>query len=162
MNEPLLKALAVLLLTARSATSPLAADPPPLAKSPLDTEQVKELQQQWAKHIGKEPVYTNSIGMNMVLLPPGEFTMGRTEEQFDKLLDVVKNDPQMKKNYMGMVTWSMLMMPAHRVRITNPFYMGATEVTVGQFRRFFHPEGDGDGVTAWILDFGCRVVINLP
>jgi len=29
------------------------------------------------------------------------------------------------------------------------------------YRRFFHPEGDGDGVTAWINDFGCRLVINL-
>ena len=30
------------------------------------------------------------------------------------------------------------------------------------YRRPFHPECDGDGVTAWILDFGCRVAINLP
>ena len=30
------------------------------------------------------------------------------------------------------------------------------------YRRFFHPDGDGDGVTAWIVDFGCRVVMNLP
>ncbi len=29
------------------------------------------------------------------------------------------------------------------------------------YRRFFHPEADGDYVTAYILDFGCRVVINL-
>jgi formylglycine-generating enzyme required for sulfatase activity len=28
------------------------------------------------------------------------------------------------------------------------------------YRRFFHPSGDGDGVTAWILDFGFRPVIN--
>ncbi|MFQ6042599.1 MAG: formylglycine-generating enzyme family protein, partial [Candidatus Poribacteria bacterium] len=29
------------------------------------------------------------------------------------------------------------------------------------YRRFFFPECDSDGVTAWILDFGCRPVINL-
>ena len=29
------------------------------------------------------------------------------------------------------------------------------------YRRFFHPEGSSGGVTAWINDFGCRVVINL-
>ena len=28
------------------------------------------------------------------------------------------------------------------------------------YRRFFHPSADGDGVTAWILDFGFRPVIN--
>ena len=33
--------------------------------------------------------FTNSIGMKMVLLPPGEYTMGRTEEQFDKVLEIV-------------------------------------------------------------------------
>ena len=29
------------------------------------------------------------------------------------------------------------------------------------YRRFFYPACDGDAVTAWINDFGCRVVINL-
>ena len=29
------------------------------------------------------------------------------------------------------------------------------------YRRFFHPESDSDAVTAWVLDFGCRLVINL-
>ena len=28
-------------------------------------------------------------------------------------------------------------------------------------RRLFHPDGNGDGVTDWINDFGCRLVINL-
>ena len=28
------------------------------------------------------------------------------------------------------------------------------------YRRFFHQAGDSDGVTAWILDFGFRPVIN--
>lgn len=28
------------------------------------------------------------------------------------------------------------------------------------YRRPFHPSADGDGVTAWILDFGCRLAIN--
>jgi len=29
------------------------------------------------------------------------------------------------------------------------------------YRRFFHPEGNTDWVTGGIMDFGCRVVINL-
>ena len=35
----------------------------------------------------------------------------------------------------------MLMMPAHRVRITKPFYVGAHEVTVGQYRQFCEQSG---------------------
>jgi formylglycine-generating enzyme required for sulfatase activity len=29
------------------------------------------------------------------------------------------------------------------------------------YRRFFYPSSNGDGVTAYISDFGCRLVINL-
>jgi len=32
-------------------------------------------------------------------------------------------------------------MPAHRVRLTKPFYMGTTEVTVSQFRQFCDASG---------------------
>ena len=113
-----------------------SGDSVPLALSPFDVRQASELQQHWAKQIGRELTHKNSIGMKMVLLPPGEFTMGRTEEQFDELLKFVENDPKMHKHRGGFITWSMLMMPAHRVRLTKPFYMGATEVTVGQFRKF--------------------------
>ena len=35
----------------------------------------------------------------------------------------------------------MLMMPAHQVRITKPLYMGATEVTVAQYRQFCEESG---------------------
>jgi len=136
MTIPAVSCLAVMLTAAA-----LAADHPPLAKAPFNAEQAREFQQQWAEHAGKDLVVENSLGMKLVLLPPGEFTMGRTEEQFDELLHLCKTDPEMKKNRGGMITWSMLMMPAHRVRITKPFYMGSTEVTVGQFRQFIEESG---------------------
>jgi formylglycine-generating enzyme required for sulfatase activity len=136
MKHRSLTAVAVLLLSLHGSAAAAADDHPPLAKAPFSTEQARAFQRQWARHTGKEPVHTNSIGMTLALLPPGEFTMGRTEEQLHRLLDTVKNHPEMKRNYGGQVVWSMLMMPAHRVRLTKPFYMGATEVTVGQFRQF--------------------------
>ena len=57
---------------------------------------------------------TNSIGMKLVLIPAGEFLMGSPDSDKD-----AEDDEK----------------PQHRVRITRPFYLGATEVTVGQFRR---------------------------
>lgn len=134
-------ALVVTILAVVCQTRVRADERSPLAGAPLDANQVSELQQQWAKRIGRELTHTNSIGMKMVLLPPGEFTMGRTEAQFDELLEVVENNPEMRKNRGGIITWSMLMMPAHRVRLTKPFYIGATEVTVGQFRKFVEATG---------------------
>jgi formylglycine-generating enzyme required for sulfatase activity/predicted GH43/DUF377 family glycosyl hydrolase len=118
-----------------------AAEHPLLAKAPFNAAQAGEFQRQWAKRIGHEVAVTNSIGMKLALLPPGEFTMGRTEEEFERLLSIIDADAEMKKNRGGMITWSMLMMPAHRVRITKPFYMGTTEVTVGQFRQFIEASG---------------------
>jgi sulfatase modifying factor 1 len=125
-----------LFLIAWSAKPLLADETPPLALSPRTAEQVQNVQRQWAQHIGTEIVHTNAIGMKLVLLPPGEFTMGMTEEQLEEQVARLKNDPQRQKNYGGNVVWAMLEMPAHRVRLTKPFCLGATEVTVGQFRQF--------------------------
>jgi formylglycine-generating enzyme required for sulfatase activity len=56
---------------------------------------------------------TNSISMKMVLIPAGEFTMGSPDSDSD----APSHEPQ------------------HRVRITKPFYLGATEVTQGQYEK---------------------------
>jgi formylglycine-generating enzyme required for sulfatase activity len=56
---------------------------------------------------------TNSIGMKLVLIPAGEFLMGSPDSDED----AYSNEK-----------------PQHRVRITRPFYLGATEVTQGQYR----------------------------
>ena len=143
MSIGILRAAVFLLLAAAppAGNACLHAETPALANAPFEAKQARAFQQTWAAHLGKEAVLTNSVGMKMVLLPPGEFTMGRTEEQFDKLLEAVDADPQLKKNRGGIITWSMLMMPAHRVRLTWPFYMGATEVTVSQFRQFVEDTG---------------------
>jgi formylglycine-generating enzyme required for sulfatase activity len=58
---------------------------------------------------------TNSIGMNLVLIPAGAFMMGSPDSERDRWDDEK---------------------PLHCVRITRSFYLGETEVTVGQFRRF--------------------------
>jgi glycerophosphoryl diester phosphodiesterase len=118
----------------------LAAAPPP-AIAPFDAPRARELQHSWAKQHDREIEHTNSLGMKLMILPPGEFTMGLTNEYFDDVVKTIRNDPKLKQNLAGTITWSMLMMPGHRVRITKPFYVGATEVTVGQFRQFSEASG---------------------
>lgn len=59
-----------------------------------------------------EKTFTNSLGMRMVRIEPGQFVMGSREGgDFDER-------------------------PAHPVRITRPFYLGATEVTNAQYEAF--------------------------
>ncbi|MHC4213679.1 MAG: formylglycine-generating enzyme family protein [Planctomycetota bacterium] len=55
--------------------------------------------------------FVNSIGMEFVRIDGGSFSMGSDEGDFDER-------------------------PVHEVTISRPFYIGRTEVTVEQFRRF--------------------------
>jgi len=65
-----------------------------------------------AQVIPAEKEYTNSIGMKFVRIEPGGFMMGNTQDgDFDER-------------------------PIHKVNITNPFLMAATEVTNAQFEQF--------------------------
>jgi formylglycine-generating enzyme required for sulfatase activity len=66
-------------------------------------------------HRGKQPLYIeNSVGMKLVLIPPGTFTMGSpTTEKY-------RNSDEAQ----------------HGVTLTNGFYMASTEVTNGQYRTF--------------------------
>ena len=40
-------------------------------------------QEAWAKHLDMPVEQTNSLGMPLVLVPPGEFMMGSTEEEIE-------------------------------------------------------------------------------
>ena len=86
---------------------------------------------------------TNSLGMHMLRIPAGEFVMG-SEESIESLQ---KTYPLAEKYRLENLFDEA---PAHKVRLTQPFYMGATEVTVGQFRQFvlqsgYVPESIADG-----------------
>jgi formylglycine-generating enzyme required for sulfatase activity len=110
---------------------------PPPAVAPFNAAQAKEHQAAWAKYLGVQVEMTNSIGMKLVLIPPGEFDMGSTEAEAEKLLEQAKatNQPSW---YIERLSSEA---PKHRVRITKPFWLGAHEVTRGQFRRFVDDRG---------------------
>ena len=58
-----------------------------------------------------EKSFTNSLGMRMVRIEPGSFDMGSDGGDFDER-------------------------PVHRVTISRPFYLSATEVTNAQYEQF--------------------------
>ena len=85
----------------------------------------------------------NSIGMRLVRIPAGEFIMGSEEAP----ASLAKAYPQLQAKRFEKLQDEA---PAHRVRISQDFWLGAHEVTVGQFRRFveatgFVPESIKDG-----------------
>ena len=67
---------------------------------PLDSTQAKAYQEAWARHLGVPEELTNSIGMRLRLIPPGEFLMGAPDDDADA-------QPAER--------------PQHLVRLTKPF-----------------------------------------
>ena len=89
---------------------------------------------------------TNSIGMHLVVIPAGEFSMGGQEppERLVGAFTFCTKGPEFFSDEY----------PAHQVRISRAFLLGRYPVTVGQFRRFveatgYRSEGETDGTGGW-------------
>jgi formylglycine-generating enzyme required for sulfatase activity len=71
----------------------------------MDADAARATQKRWADSLGVPVEVTNGVGMKLVLIPPGRFTMGPNGSTY-------------------------------RVTLARPFYVGTTEVTLGQYRKF--------------------------
>jgi formylglycine-generating enzyme required for sulfatase activity len=98
----------VALFSATAAT-PVA---PPSAVFPFNLNEAKAHQQAWAKYLGQPSVTNNSLGMRLVLIPPGEFVMGSPPAEEGRNANEVQ----------------------HRVKLTKAFYLAVTEVTQKQWQ----------------------------
>ena len=76
--------------------------------------------------------FTNSLGMRMVRIPEGSFVMGSSEADIAWAMTVLaRGQPLSLENEY----------PFHKVRISKPFFMDATPVTVEQFQAFVDDTG---------------------
>lgn len=141
---------------------PYASQPgaPPLASAPFSPASARLHQQAWARYL-KVPreIVDEPSGLTFVLIPPGEFDLGSSRGEIAELLRLGVSD-------LRAATEMVSETPQRRVRLTQPFYLATTEVTVGQFRRFATAtnyktlaESDGKGgfvadrqTRAWKLD----------
>lgn len=112
--------------------------PPSRAKAPLTTMQARTHQEVWAKHLGTTVETTNSVDAKMVLIPPGEFLMGSSDEQIEA---IIKDAEELRAGQDTIGRIQKDERPQHRVVITKPFFLGATEVTIGQFKKFVAATG---------------------
>lgn len=115
------------------AEIPAPSPIPARAIAPFDEQQARVHQEAWASHLGTQVETTNSIGMKLVLIPPGEFLMGSSDDQADAAIS--------ESTQRGEARWIQVRIekgerPQHRVELTEPMLMSATEVTIGQFQQF--------------------------
>ncbi len=99
------------------ALPPRTAGPPKPPRFPFDAAAAQRYQREYAEWRGLPLEIANRAGINLVLIPPGTFLMGSP-----------KDEPGHGSGGYDETQ--------HEVTLTRPFYMGRTEVTVGQFRRF--------------------------
>jgi formylglycine-generating enzyme required for sulfatase activity len=87
------------------------------------------------QHKSKVETTVNSIGMKLILMPKGRFTMGvtpieRFKEQFNSLSTAAQR-----------LAYLCDAPPLHEVEIKLSFYMGMYEVTIGDYRKFVNETG---------------------
>jgi len=110
-------------------TRALTGAPPPDAAS-FGAKKAKEHQATCAKRLGVPVEITNSIGMKLVLIPPGEFDMGSPKE-------LIEAEARLQRGPDN-GWWRYRLpgeLPQHRVRITKPYRLGVTEVTQEEYQR---------------------------
>jgi formylglycine-generating enzyme required for sulfatase activity len=104
---------------------------PATAVAPFDAAKAKEHQRAWAKYLGVPVEITNSIGMRLILIPPGEFLMGSTPEE------IAWGTAEGKKSQAPQEFFDHLssQAPQHRVRISRPYYLGVYPVTQAEYEQ---------------------------
>ncbi|MEZ6132451.1 MAG: bifunctional serine/threonine-protein kinase/formylglycine-generating enzyme family protein [Planctomycetaceae bacterium] len=106
-------------------------DSPAAASVPFDRSQAEQYQEAWARFLEKPVRTTTSTGISMCLIPPGDFVRGKTTEEIDSLMIAME-----KKD---LPDWCLsalsFELDKHRAAITQPFYIGTTEVTQAQFQQ---------------------------
>ena len=76
-------------------------------------------------------VFTNSVGAEMVYIPPGEFMLGSTKEEQAWALANGRPEEEVKREGEA----------PRKATIRQGFWMGRTEVTVGQWKQFMQETG---------------------
>jgi serine/threonine protein kinase/formylglycine-generating enzyme required for sulfatase activity len=107
---------------------------PPLAKGQFDSQAAKLHQKAWSDYLNlpieKEIDLGNDQKLILVLIPPGEFMMGTSQEDRERLSKQAKLESE---NGWGVESIRKVEGPQHLVRITQPFYLGKYEVTKAQW-----------------------------
>jgi len=85
-----------------------------------------------------ERSFTNSVGMELARIEPGQFRMGQLKKLEPEVLPVIEGGDRGGR-FDLLAEGDYDEKPVHTVKITKPFYMGVYEVTNKQYE-LFDPE----------------------
>lgn len=104
-------------------------EPPPMLSIPFAAHKLQNI---WAGSLNLPQETTNLLGMRLVLIPPGSYVRGTPADWIQQ---------QLRRGLHGEEATFLTAEQQLPASITAPFYLGATEVTVGEFRRFVQATG---------------------
>ena len=100
-------------------------------------------------------VFTNAVGAEMVYIPPGEFLLGSTKEEQTWAVENGEREGEVKREGEA----------PRKARIKQGFWMGRTEVTVGQWKQFAaatgYPSEAEKAGQAWCQDQRTKTWTNM-
>lgn len=128
---------------------------PQLLVSPFTQQTALERRQAWSQYLNQSPELTNSLGIKMLLIPPGEFQMGNSAAEVQQILQVFATEnTTLSADHTERINSSL---PQHEVVISQPFRMSQQEITQSMFRKFIEATGyqpdsqkDGEGGYAFV------------
>ncbi len=125
-----------------SISVPKVVEPvrPKSLMAPIDSTTIEHRRQEWAAFLNAPKQHENSLGMSMMLIPPGQVNMGLTEGDAEHKVEQIRGTlhGEISKTRKRHVLSEA---PRHAVELTEPFYVSCCEVTVGQFREFAETTG---------------------
>lgn len=116
-----------------SSSAKATVEAPPQKSGParmsgiVSAEKVRQIQDEWAAELGIAREQKNSVGMTLLVIPPGEFRQGTSTAEIEKLVRSATN-----------ATWKARYQsegPQHAVNFDVPFLCSAREVTQSQYTR---------------------------
>lgn len=107
---------------ATTSTPPAPGQP---AVAPFTATEALAFQESWAAHLQVPQEYVNALGMRFRLIPPGIFLMGSSADD----IAAASADPRLDLTNPERIRVIESEGPQRRVQLSQPFYLGVTEVT---------------------------------
>lgn len=139
---------------------------PALLNAPFSPAEIDAARTRWADYLGTRPSTKNSVGLEMVLIPGGKFTMGNpySDQQLARLTgydvkSVSQTFSSWSNDQQADIRNELIAGKPLRTKTLEPFLMSKTEITFELFSKFaketqFKSSGNPAGFPQAVIENG--------